>query len=512
MRALATTSITDAMLYSSSVPETDHAAWVSGTTYAAGDRVIRAATHRIYERLIAGAGTTAPESDSANWRDVAPTNRWAMFDGSAQDQTTAASTLSVYVVPGVAINDIVLIGLLATQVQVYGGATGATLLRTVAVPAPTSPAASVTLEITGLGIAAGQRIGLVITRSGTVGVSAACYGTFSNLGSTLAGAQVSLVDYSRVSTDAYGVTSITRRGYSRRLQGAARVAASALDAVTATVESLRQQVVYWSVVDGFESFSGLGFPRAYSVDVRGPTSATYSLTLETLARDDLVIAPGYDGSTGSSVGSDVMPLVEGLGVRLVAGNIEFGWTPCRTTGYIATEIRTGASWSAGVTAFYGLANRWVWAWPEDGTYQLRFRHVGATSTSAADAVADVVVAGNTVTVSFTIVWDDGAGADVVWDDGTGGDALWGTSLTRDPRIGTADLQPQAVGTDQLQAGAVGSAQLVDGAVGSVQLADGAATSSKIGAGAVDTLKLAPNAATIVYTAFDPGPNSFNPAA
>ena len=142
-----------------------------------------------------------------------------MFDGSAQDQTTAASTLSVYVVPGVAINDIVLIGLLATQVQVYGGVTGATLLRTVAVPAPTSPAASVTLEITGLGIAAGQRIGLVITRSGTVGVSAACYGTFSDLGGTLAGAQVSLVDYSRVSTDAYGVTSITRRGYSRRLQG-----------------------------------------------------------------------------------------------------------------------------------------------------------------------------------------------------------------------------------------------------------------------------------------------------
>ena len=136
----------------------------------------------------------------------------------------------------------------------------------------------------------------------------------------------------------------------------------------------------------------------------------------------------------------------------------------------------------GVTAFYGLANRWVWAWPEDGTYQLRFRHVGATSTSAADAVADVVVAGNTVTVSFTIVWDDGAGADVVWDDGTGGDALWGTSLTRDPRIGTADLQ------------------------------DRAATGDKIANAAVDTLKLAPNAATIVYTAFDPGPNSFNPAA
>ena len=75
-------TITDPVLTSSSVPETDHAAWVSGTTYAAGDRVIRTGTHRIYERLIPGAGTTPPESDSANWLDAAPTNRWAMFDGA----------------------------------------------------------------------------------------------------------------------------------------------------------------------------------------------------------------------------------------------------------------------------------------------------------------------------------------------------------------------------------------------------------------------------------------------
>ena len=65
-------TITDPVLTSSSVPETDHAAWVSGTTYAAGDRVIRTGTHRIYERLIPGAGTTPPESDSANWRTPRP--------------------------------------------------------------------------------------------------------------------------------------------------------------------------------------------------------------------------------------------------------------------------------------------------------------------------------------------------------------------------------------------------------------------------------------------------------
>jgi len=42
--------------------------WVSGTTYAQGKTVRSPANHQLYVRIVAGAGTTDPASDSTNWR------------------------------------------------------------------------------------------------------------------------------------------------------------------------------------------------------------------------------------------------------------------------------------------------------------------------------------------------------------------------------------------------------------------------------------------------------------
>jgi hypothetical protein len=54
-------------------------------TYATGERVRRAETHRVYESNVAGNLGNTPElnatGDAAKWLDVRPTNRWAMFDG-----------------------------------------------------------------------------------------------------------------------------------------------------------------------------------------------------------------------------------------------------------------------------------------------------------------------------------------------------------------------------------------------------------------------------------------------
>jgi len=72
MRCVKPITIDDDRLVSSTVPDImpAAAAWVSGTTYAKGDKVSRATTFREYTRLVAGAGTTAPESDAANWADA----------------------------------------------------------------------------------------------------------------------------------------------------------------------------------------------------------------------------------------------------------------------------------------------------------------------------------------------------------------------------------------------------------------------------------------------------------
>lgn len=106
MIVLPLTTITDAMLVSSSIPEPDasmgEALWVAGTTYAKGARVIRTQTHRIYESQIDGNVGNTPEAvTSANkWLEVGVTNRWAMFDTLRNSQSVAASPLTITLAPG----------------------------------------------------------------------------------------------------------------------------------------------------------------------------------------------------------------------------------------------------------------------------------------------------------------------------------------------------------------------------------------------------------------------------
>lgn len=71
--------------------------WVSGTTYAAGDQVIRINNHRQYTRLVAGAGTTVPELDPTNWKDTGATRKWAMFDVNSSQQTVTTGPLTVVI-------------------------------------------------------------------------------------------------------------------------------------------------------------------------------------------------------------------------------------------------------------------------------------------------------------------------------------------------------------------------------------------------------------------------------
>ena len=96
-------TITDAMLVSSSVAETDYTAWSAGTAYSVGNRVMRAVAgvHANFERLVAGTTATAPENDPINWVRVGPTNRWAMLDGAVGTSTSGTASISVTLTPGV---------------------------------------------------------------------------------------------------------------------------------------------------------------------------------------------------------------------------------------------------------------------------------------------------------------------------------------------------------------------------------------------------------------------------
>lgn len=91
---------------SSTAAEADYAAYNGATTYAAGTRVISTTTHMIYESAV-GSNTGHDPTDINNrvgstiwWIEVSPTNRWKMFDGESNSQTTVATPLTVVLRPG----------------------------------------------------------------------------------------------------------------------------------------------------------------------------------------------------------------------------------------------------------------------------------------------------------------------------------------------------------------------------------------------------------------------------
>lgn len=91
--------LTDAMIISGTTQEDANPLWVSGVTYAIGDKRYRP-NHRVYRRITVGGGTLAPENDAANWQDFGPTNRHALFDGKVSTPTIQTNSLTLVLRPG----------------------------------------------------------------------------------------------------------------------------------------------------------------------------------------------------------------------------------------------------------------------------------------------------------------------------------------------------------------------------------------------------------------------------
>jgi len=235
-------AISDAVLSSSTVAEADYTAWSPPTAYSVGNRVIRTTgVHRIFERLVPGTTSTAPESDPVNWLNIGPTNRWAMFDGAVGTWTTGSSPLTVQLAMPAAYNDIVLLGVTGTQVQI---SVGGTLVRTVSVPAPAVAALGSTVVITGLAAAA-STLQISLTGTGTLGIGLCAVGTLIYAGDTEAKPRLGLIDYSGRTIDDYGNIDIVQRGFARTIDAQVTLLPSGLDSLVRTLAALRSTPAIW---------------------------------------------------------------------------------------------------------------------------------------------------------------------------------------------------------------------------------------------------------------------------
>ena len=234
MSIIKPTVLTDAMLISSTVPETEYALWNAATSYTVGQRVIRLTTHHVYENLIAGVDAGLPESsitgNTPRWLDIGADNRWAMFDYKVGTVSSIATPLTVVTNPG-SISGIGLLGLVGSLATIQvKSQTGGTVVYSKSVNLDGTVITSfydwffepfqqlTDLSLTDLpGQYSNPEVTLSITsKSGTVGCGTYSFGRVYNLGSTQYGATAGIISYSIKTFDAFGNVTIVKRANSKR--------------------------------------------------------------------------------------------------------------------------------------------------------------------------------------------------------------------------------------------------------------------------------------------------------
>ena len=110
--------VNDAVLTASNIPEDDYPVWVNGATYTLGARAIRTVTHSVYERVVAGVSSEAPENDPDSWVRVGATNRWRPFDGSLGQVASNSSSITYTLTSPVMADAVAFVNLAAVSVQV----------------------------------------------------------------------------------------------------------------------------------------------------------------------------------------------------------------------------------------------------------------------------------------------------------------------------------------------------------------------------------------------------------
>lgn len=294
MKVINPVVLTDAMLISHSIAETDYAAWSGSTTYAIGDRCIQ--NHKIYESLQASNLNHSPATDTGAlpfWLEVSSTNRWRAFDQQVNSQTTAAGSFTFTVAPG-SINAIAFVELNGgtVRVQMFDGSTPI-YDQTQAIDSTSILSwfdyffgaydLSAALVFENVPAYLNATVLVTISGAGTVGCGSALFGNIHYLGDTQLGASAGITDYSTKSTNTYGVTKITRRAFSKRSTQRLILDNSTLRRVQALLSVLRATPCLWIGAPDTQLFSPLvvyGYWRDFQLEIAYPRTSFCLLEIE----------------------------------------------------------------------------------------------------------------------------------------------------------------------------------------------------------------------------------------
>lgn len=291
-------AVTDAMLLSTTVPETDHAVWSSGTTYAAGARVIlTTGVHKVFESLQAGNTNRPPQTEPSWWVEVGPTNRWALFDGSNSTRTAQSTSISYEIQLAASITAIAALnvyGVNAFRVRLIHPTLGTIYDETTDLASlpngvgwwqwffstRTAPGVALATDLPGL---PGCRLLVDFTGTTDMAIGVLVFGQMREVGdAVLIGASVGIQDYSRKETNSWGETLLVQRRFAKRASFSVRVPAERVDAAIDFLAAVRATPCLFIGSSKYASAVVYGWYRDFSVTIAYARYSDCSLQIEGL--------------------------------------------------------------------------------------------------------------------------------------------------------------------------------------------------------------------------------------
>ena len=269
LQLLQPVAVTGGVLVASSVAENDAPEWEAGTSYPLGTRVIKAATHRVYESVTAANVGADPAGMSGKWLDVGPTNRWAAFDQALGTVTSADGSIAVTLDVGAA-GAVALLDVVAATARVQAPGYD----RTIAVGA----GAVTFLDLPGTAGAVTVTIG----GPGQVSFGTLLIRRLVSLGITESSPTAGITDYSRKEIDDFGAVTIVQRAWAKRMTARALIRTDAVDQVASRIAAVRAQPSLWLGQAGIDSLTVYGFFKDFSIEV-GDSVSKLSLSIEGLS-------------------------------------------------------------------------------------------------------------------------------------------------------------------------------------------------------------------------------------
>lgn len=298
MKIIRPVAITDTILTSSNVAETEYTAWSSSTAYVSGNRCIY--SHKIYECLV-GHTNAQPDlntsGDTPKWLDLGATNRWRMFDTLNGSVTSNTTSIAVSLAMGTVVDSVALLGVTGDTVSVVmtDPADGVVYSYTAALVVHDDITdwytyffgefqAQDTVVITDLPPYPDATIAVTVSAATgeTVMVGTMVAGKSKYIGETQYSPELSITDYSRKTTDDFGNYTIVERAYSKRLSCDVMLDNSAMRNTFATLAAYRTTPLVWVGSDDYEALTAYGFYKSFRITVPYPDKSICTLDIEGL--------------------------------------------------------------------------------------------------------------------------------------------------------------------------------------------------------------------------------------